>query len=607
MKNEEVKYQKLKDLYQERMKKETYMINMFSNLRLFTFFITIALGVFLTIDKNFLLLAYDIVAFILIFIPLVIFHDSYMKKRRYSLALYKINKVSLMRINGQWSTFTDNGEDFIDEEHSFSQDLDIFGQGSLFQYINTAATFLGRKRLSEVITIKNDSEENILNRRDAIYELSGMLDWRQKFQAKGKIEVDEMHSPQDLFEWAARIDTLYRNTYLLVLTTLMPLITIIIGVFTFLQKNRNYYLLIGVLLFQAILVYGKFKNRAAVLDTTFKYMKNIRIYYELLDCFEEEDFESDYLNSLKEKLKNSNGKTASVQVKELVRLVDLISNRRSDLYVVINVLFLLDFQFMFALERWKKESGTKLSTWLETVGELEALSSLALLRADNPDWATPEIVNGNPAFIAKDMGHPLLIEKCVKNNLVFEEKDSVLLITGSNMSGKSTLLRTAGINLVLAYSGAPVCASYFKCSIMEVFTCMRVHDNLEKNISSFYAELIRIKKLVQAVEEGKHIFFLLDEIFKGTNSKDRHTGARMLIKKLCKKEVLGLVSTHDLELCDLEFEIDKVKNYHFQEYYKDNEIMFDYLLRDGISTTQNAEYLMKLAGIEFEESSSTAP
>ena len=130
-----------------------------------------------------------------------------------------------------------------------------------------------------------------------------------------------------------------------------------------------------------------------------------------------------------------------------------------------------------------------------------------LLRADNPDWATPEIVKGNPTFIAKDMGHPLLIEKCVKNNLVFEEKDSVLLITGSNMSGKSTLLRTAGINLVLAYSGAPVCASYFKCTIMEVFTCMRVHDNLEKNISSFYAELIRIKKLVQAVEEGKHIFF----------------------------------------------------------------------------------------------------
>jgi len=199
------------------------------------------------------------------------------------------------------------------------------------------------------------------------------------------------------------------------------------------------------------------------------------------------------------------------------------------------------------------------------------------------------------------MGHPLLINTCVANSLKFEPPENILLITGSNMSGKSTLLRTVGINLVLAYAGGNVCAKTFKCSIMDIYTCMRVNDDLEKNISSFYAELLRIKMIVNAVEEGQTVFFLLDEIFKGTNSIDRHTGAKALIMKLSKAKVLGLVSTHDLELGDLEKESNKVKNYHFQESYKDNEIYFDYKLRPGVSTTRNAAFLMKMAGIEFSE------
>jgi DNA mismatch repair ATPase MutS len=189
----------------------------------------------------------------------------------------------------------------------------------------------------------------------------------------------------------------------------------------------------------------------------------------------------------------------------------------------------------------------------------------------------------------------------VYNDLTIDGKFKVVLITGSNMSGKSTLLRTAGINLVLAYAGAPVCAKSFGASIMKIYTCMRIKDNLEESISSFYAELLRIKRIISEADSGERVFFAMDEIFKGTNSQDRHIGAKVLINKLSHTNSIGLVSTHDLELCDLEQKNDKIANYHFQEYYIDGSINFDYKLRIGPSTTRNALHLMRLAGIEVDE------
>ena len=268
---------------------------------------------------------------------------------------------------------------------------------------------------------------------------------------------------------------------------------------------------------------------------------------------------------------------------------------------------------MIALEKWKQQSGQAMGDWFDALGEMEALASLAVIRFDHPDWVMPTIYDINdseanepeqskPIFEAAGLGHPLLHkEKRRRNDLTFNHQVKVLLITGSNMSGKSTLLRTAGINLVLAYAGAPVCAHSFRASFMSINTCMRVSDNLGENISSFYAELLRIKRIVQEAETGKRVFFLLDEVFKGTNSLDRHTGARVLIKKLSQTNSLGLVSTHDLELCDLAQENKRVANYHFQEYYQEGKIYFDYKLRPGPSTTRNALFLMQLAGIEVDK------
>ncbi len=484
MKIAESRYRELKDFYQEKIRKQTMVVNTISNLRLLAFLIGLAVGVYFVVNKNFLGLAIDIGVFIVLFLPMVILHDAFLKKRRYSTAFYKINKVSLMRIKGEWNGFLDDGAEFIDESHHYSQDLDIFGEGSLFQYINTAITFLGRKRLAEILTTV-DNRDVIVSRRNAVFELADKLKWRQEFQAEGRLEAEQMHDPQELFDWAEDESPVYRNPMLYLLVWITPFLTAGVGVYTLLQPVKNYLPLIIALLIQTVAVYGKFRKRAEVLDTTYRYMKNIRVYSELIARFEEEEFGSNYLNGLQKGLKNTAGRTASEQIGKLVRLVDMISNRSSEIYVVFNVLFLLDFHFMFALERWKSRSGKHIENWLLTVAELEALNSLAVLRYDHPDWATPDLVAGDPVIQSKKLGHPLLIDKCIRNDLNFSDVHTILLITGSNMSGKSTLLRTAGINLVLAYAGAPVCAESFRCSVMEVFSCMRVHDNLEKNISSF--------------------------------------------------------------------------------------------------------------------------
>ena len=239
--------------------------------------------------------------------------------------------------------------------------------------------------------------------------------------------------------------------------------------------------------------------------------------------------------------------------------------------------------------------------WIEAISETETLVSLATLKYEHPEWTMPVVTEDNPKLIAYALGHPLIGSNCVCNDVEIRPNQRTLLITGSNMSGKSTLERTAGINLALAYCGAPVFASVFECSVMELVTCMRVKDDLDQHISSFYAELIRIKRIVELSQTGKPLIFLLDEIFKGTNSLDRHTGASVLIKKLLEHNTVGIVSTHDLELADLENETDGiVKNFHFQEHYTDNQIQFDYKLYGGVSTTRNAVYLMRLAGIDVK-------
>jgi DNA mismatch repair ATPase MutS len=547
---------------------------------------------------NYILLTAILVLFAAIFIYLVVRHERLKNHMRYTTFLRDINTSSLKRLQGEWDTFKDDGGDFKDSNHSYSEDLDIFGKKSLFQWINTANTFIGRRKLSELFLGIIGNSDDIRERQEAVDELATMLSWRQRFLAEGMLAKGKMRDPGELIHWARESSEFFRNYWVVYIFRICPIITIILVVTGFVMNIIPWYLTAAALVLQFGLLSYKKKDRYWMFSIVENYADDLKVYYKMIELFEKRKFKSPYIKKIKDGIKDNKGLEVFKQVDKLSAIIDSISNRRNFFYVFINILILWDFQNMIALERWKQNSGHVLKKWFDALGRIEALASLAVIRFENPDWVMPVICDGNePVFETKGIGHPLLTGKRIYNDFTIDNEVKVLLITGSNMSGKSTLLRTAGINLVLAYAGAPVCASWFQASLMEIITCMRVSDNLGENISSFHAELLRIKKIVTEAESGEKVFFLLDEIFKGTNSLDRHTGARVLINKLSLTKSIGLVSTHDLELCELERENDRIANYHFQEYYKDGKIYFDYKLRPGPSTTRNALYLMQLAGI----------
>lgn len=593
-------YGKRSEYYARRLEKLNQAINRLSNVRLGLFLSGCALAIFLYMNQRSSLGLGILLFTVISFVVLVFWHQKLRTKRNYLQVLYEIYGQALKRLAGEWKSFPDTGEDFKDPAHPYSEDLDLFGTSSLFQWINTAKTYRGREKLKELLTEPPLEGDVIVKKQEAIKELSLNLAWRHRFMAEARTTKRPLNSPTRIIEWAKTYDATYLRPGVVILARALPIITVTFLFLYFLTSKVSYWFPLTGFFIQAIILFAG-KQRGNALEAVHAYKESLRVYEKMLERFEKRTFKSDYLLDLKKGLYDRDGKAAFQQIRKLSGLAELISNRGNSMFLVINIFTLWDIQCMIALEFWKEKSGRSLGRWVDTVAELEGLASLAVIHFDHPEWAMPEMVSENTGLVAVNMGHPLLSNSTC-NDLSIEKRSGILLITGSNMSGKSTLLRTAGINLVLAYAGAPVCARSFSCSIMQIYSCMRVSDNLGENISSFYAELLRIKQIVSATKTDRKIFFLLDEIFKGTNSQDRHAGAKVLIRQLGKAGAMGMVSTHDLELGDLERESDrKIRNYHFREFYKNDEIHFDYKLRPGISTTRNAMYLIKMAGIDVDD------
>lgn len=598
MKSSKILYQNRKSKYEKlynKLEKEIHSIGFY---RLVTFLTGFIVAVFSYRTELYYLFWSSLIVFSSLFIYLVILHHRLENFNNYVSSIIKINKDSIDRLDGKWLDFQDTGQEFQDENHEFSQDLNIFGRGSLFQWINATNTNYGRKKFKEFIINPSYEKEVILEKQEALIELGKKRWWRQKYHAEALQIIEETREDTKLFDWISEPISLYTRIPIVFIIKLLPLITIISFLLAFVyQTIPSIIPMLGLLLHIGLMLLD-LKKRNIVLRNIYTYQKKIKVYGGMLEHFEKANFKSKYINNIKDKIKNQDGLAAFEQLRKLQKIVDSISNRSNLFFLMINIILLWDYQCMVALEKWKKQSAHLIGRWMQSLGEMEALSSIAIINYDYPNWAIPELISELSVLDARELGHPLLTEKQTFNDLKIDKSKNILLITGSNMSGKSTLLRTAGINLILAYAGAPVCAQNFKCSIMRVFTCMNVSDNLEKGISSFYAELLRIKKILKATRGKMQVFFLLDEIFKGTNSYDRHLGAKMLINNLLKRNAIGLVSTHDLELGELEEENNYIVNYNFQEYYKDNQIFFDYKLRRGLSTTRNALYLIKMIGIE---------
>ena len=607
MNNSGSEYEKRAKEYQKQGEEQASRLNRISNFRLLTALIGFGGFLYLYFHKQETAGIAVFLSALLLFLYLVVRHNRLKREKDRIDILRKINEDSLKRLNGEWRTLEDTGKEYQDPEHDFSEDLDVFGRNSLFQWMNTAKTFAGRNALKKLLTDPPKKPEEIRERQAVAKELAGLLDWRQQLQAEALLSADKFQDPRPFYEWVRQRSPQYHRPAVRWLVQSLPPVLILLFTAAFVFPAFPFFIPYLFLLLQMGLTAYHYTERKQILDVVAPFLGNIKTERAMLEKIEDQEFHSAYLKKLQQGLRNEQGETACRQIKGLERIMDRTAVRHSQLYWLINILFLWDYQSMVVLEKWKEQSGDRIRDWIEALGEMEALCSLAVLYYDHPDWAVPKIYGDDRSLLfAAEAGHPLLPEDRVCNDIDRMKSGQVFLITGSNMSGKSTLLRTVGINLVLAYAGAPVCAKEFHCTVFDLYTSMRVRDDLEGRISSFYAELLRIKRMIEAAKRGEPVFFLLDEIFKGTNSRDRHTGARILIKLLSSEGAVGFVSTHDVELGDLEKEDSRIRNYHFREYYREGKLFFDYKLRKGVSNTRNAVYLMKMAGMDIPEAEMNA-
>jgi hypothetical protein len=534
--------------------------------------------------------------FIVAFYRFVRRHQSLKDKQLHNEYLALINRREEAALDHDYSPF-DPGEEFIDADHPYSYDLDVFGDYSLFQYCNRASTAIGRGRLAEFLSAAAVPAD-IERRQEAVAELRGELDWRQHFLAYGMETEDSMEHIRLLKRWLDEPPFVSNDKRLAAALYLNPL-----------------WILAGLVLFalylpwQAALLFLIppaliLRRTTQQVNRTHHHTTNaeqiLSQYARLIAHIEGRDFQSPLLKELLQRFRME-GRTASKEIDNLSYIISQLNVRYNVFAILLNISALWDLQWVYRLEKWKARLHGLLPEWFDALQEFEALCSLANLHFNNPDWSFP-LISDEPVLQAEAIGHPLIHSaKRVGNDIDIPTRGHIKLITGSNMAGKSTFLRTVGINIALAMAGAPVCARRLQLPLLKVYTSMRTQDALHESASSFYAELKRLKFIIEAVEKGENIFFLLDEILKGTNSRDRHTGSRALIRQLIKSKGAGLIATHDLELGQLESGADgAIENLCLEVEIKDDLLFFDYKLKKGVSRSFNATLLMKKMGIRIE-------
>ncbi len=546
---------------------------------------------------NFTLVVVSIAFGITAFLIAAFFHNNKINEKNKKLLLLKYNEKGIMRINGEWKKFDDYGKEYIDKKHNFTNDLDIFGKNSLFQWINITNSQFGRNILAKMLRLDNiPSINEVKNNQEAIKELKDKRELCQNIYLE---TCNDKYSDKNIdrfIQWMKGDKVISLTPKYIPYLFLTVTYTILF--FTIIRKIPISVLVLD-LLINYLVIKVITRQTEEIVGLVLNNKRKIIQYTNVLAIIQKEEYISKKLNTLKGKLVSAR-KNSVEEMGKLKNIINWLGDSTGNAYyLILNLFMMSDIFILHNLELWRKENGQDVEEWLNIMGEFEALISLSNLAFEHELWNYPDVTD-DFKIEAIEIGHPLLGERAKVNDFKLCGGEKAALITGSNMSGKSTFLRTIGFNMILAYLGVPVFAKDFKCGIFNIYTCMRTQDDLEENISSFYAEILRIKLVIEAAKKGEKVFFLLDEIFKGTNSKDRHHGAQVLIEQLVAANGRGLVSTHDLELCDLEKVHPWLVNYNFQEYYKDNKIKFDYKLRKGKSTTQNAKYLMKMAGIDME-------
>lgn len=580
----------------QEVSKYKKLVNTYSFMRLGIFALFVAAIALAKTQDNFTILAVSFVILLFCFAWLVSRQAAFEQQREYFLRLSQINENEIKSILQHENIYAD-GRRFSDDKHVYTADLDIFGNASLLQLINRCATFAGNDKLALWLSA-HTSKEVITSRQEAVKEIAKKNSWRLDLQTRllfaNNAVADQFKS---LFNYLRLPLDLPGEKWLKPYIKIAPFLLLgaIIAAF-FIPLITLLAIAIAVFNMSILVSKGDYLIKSGfVADKIGGILGN---YVSVFKTIEAEQWQSEGCGNLKLRLKN--GRT-SKSIEELSKLINKLSY--SSVMIVgfiLNVFFLWALKQVIAIEEWKRNNKESLEDAFDVIAEFEALISLSSLAINYPQWAFPEIAAGDAyTLVAKSLAHPLINRtKRIENDYELDSTFKIDIITGSNMAGKSTFLRTIGINTVLALCGAPVCAGSMAVSVMTIISYMRIKDSLNESTSTFKAELDRLQMLLSAVEGEEKIFFLIDEMLRGTNSVDKYLGSKAVIERLISKKAVGMVATHDLQIAELETSYPAyIRNFYFDIQVKNGEMLFDYKIKHGECKTFNASLLLKQIGI----------
>lgn len=573
--------------------------NLFGWIRLIVFVATIIVSYKVFVDYAWL----GLVPFVIgigTFIYLFLTDADNNEKIANTKRLININEEELKILANDYLHRND-GSEFSPAVHDYANDLDLFGGASLFQWANQCTSEQGRKRFADNL-LSAQTIKQVEERQEAIKELSSQIEWRQQLQSFSEQTIITFSTEQKTINWLEEEEKHFVGRAWKVIVWIYTVITLSTAAATIFG-----YIPSGIFLF----LFGVYFSVSLFLsrNTIKPYIHLSRIVDEIsvlekiISWIETKNFDAALLNRLKQEI-TTNNESASVQIKELKSILDKFDLRLNLVGpLFLNSFLLWDVRQMMALNEWRRKNRNVVPKLFEVISEMEVLNSLATLHFNHPDWCFPTIASEHFSFESEGLGHPLIPQaERVNNSFTVNKHTLISLVTGSNMAGKSTFLRSICVNIVLAQMGASVCAKSFTASPVRLMTSMRISDNLAENTSTFYAELKKLKTIIEAVNNHEKVFVLLDEILRGTNSHDRHTGSDALIKQLIRHDAYAVIATHDLVLAELQKQYPQsIENYHFDVQVKGEELFFDYKLKEGVCHSLNASLLMKKIGIELED------
>ncbi len=545
---------------------------------------------------------WGVVGAVVAFGALVLVHGRVHAAAERAGAALRFHERGLARLDDLWSDLPGTGERFASAEHPYTDNLDVFGRASLFQRIDRTETRFGEERLAAWLAAACEPVDldGVRARQAAVKDLAPRVDFRERLSAAGALAAEDKPDPLPFLAWAEGANPFGPLGAWAAVAWVLPCMTLGGALARSFAGAPAWAWIVPVIAEVVALAIAAPRSRPIAGAVSSREGAFAR-FGEMLALTASEPFEAPLLREVQAKLRAS-GAEATTEMARLERILGLLDARNNEVWrFFIGPLLLWDVHCVVALERWRLRAGTHVRPWLEAIGDLEALASLAGLTFEQPDHVFPEIA-AEPCFDATALGHPLIAPaKRVCNDVALKGPGSALVITGSNMSGKSTLLRAVGVNAVLALAGGPVCAKRLLLGPVRVAASMRVRDSLSEGVSRFYAEVRKLKAVIERARQTRipATLFLLDEVLHGTNARERLIGARAIVRELVARGALGGVSTHDLALGDMEGELPgTVMNVHFEEQVEGDRMTFDYVLRRGVVKSSNALRIMRMVGID---------